>query len=130
MAGLYVDTSALGRVLLGERDSEPIEATLDRYESWWSSELLIVELRRLAALEGLSEAAEEMLGAVQLVPLARAELEAASRLEPFTVRSLDAVHLQAAVSLNEQDLVDSVLTFDRQLIAGCEHHGLRVESPS
>ncbi len=48
MAGLYLDTSALGRVLLAEPDAAAIRATLARYDGWWSSDLLIVELRRLA----------------------------------------------------------------------------------
>jgi uncharacterized protein len=47
MAGIYVDTSALGRVLLGEPDAGAIVDALDEYETWWSSALLIVELRRL-----------------------------------------------------------------------------------
>ena len=49
MAGLDVDTSALGRVLLTEPDAAAIRATLSRYDRWWSSALLVVELRRLAA---------------------------------------------------------------------------------
>ena len=48
MAGLYLDTSALGRVLLAEPDAAAIRATLASYDGWWSSDLLIVELRRLA----------------------------------------------------------------------------------
>ena len=32
MAGLYIDTSALGRVLLAEPDAVAIRATLARYD--------------------------------------------------------------------------------------------------
>lgn len=46
MAGLYLDTSALGRVLLAEPDAELIRNVLARYDVWWSSALLVVELRR------------------------------------------------------------------------------------
>ena len=42
MAGIYVDTSALGRVLLGEPDAELIRETLGQYDPWWSSALLLV----------------------------------------------------------------------------------------
>jgi len=89
-----------------------------------------VELRRLGARTGLAEAAEELLGGIELLPLDRTGLEAAATLEPVDVRSLDAIHLQAAVSLHRDGVVAAVLTFDRQLIAGCEHHGFPVESPS
>jgi uncharacterized protein with PIN domain len=48
MASIYVDTSALGRVLLGEPDAELIRDTLAGYDTWRSSALLLVELRRFA----------------------------------------------------------------------------------
>jgi hypothetical protein len=44
MAGLYVDTSALGRVLLAEPDAAAIQSTIARYDERWSSELLMVKL--------------------------------------------------------------------------------------
>jgi uncharacterized protein with PIN domain len=56
MAGLYLDTSALGRVLLAEPDAKAIRATLGTFDAWWSSALLAVELRRLARREQLEEA--------------------------------------------------------------------------
>jgi len=130
MAGLYVDTSALGRVLLAEPGAAAIRSTIAGYDERWSSELLIVELRRLGAVTGTADAAKELLQAVHLAPLARTELERASQVEPLAVRSLDAIHLEAAVRLRGADRISAVLTFDKQLIGGCEHHGLSVESPS
>lgn len=47
MAGIYVDTSALGRVALGEPDAALIRAPLAEFDPWRASELLVVELRRL-----------------------------------------------------------------------------------
>jgi len=64
MAGLYLDTSALGRVLLAEPDAQAIRDTLARYDAWWPSGLLSVELRRLARREGLESAAEKLLTTV------------------------------------------------------------------
>src|SRR4051812_29544249 len=100
MAGLYVDTSALGRVLLAEPDAATIQATIAGYDERWSSELLIVELRRLGAVTGTADAVKELLEAVHLAPLARTELEQASQVEPVAGRSLDAIHLEAAVRLH------------------------------
>jgi uncharacterized protein with PIN domain len=130
MAGLYVDTSALGRVLLDEPDAGAIVDGIERYETRWASALLIVELRRLAAKTGLGAAAEASLASVRLLELDAAAVERASRIEPIEVRSLDAIHLAAAVVLAGRGEVDAVLTFDRQLQAGCAHHGIRVEAPS
>lgn len=129
MAGVYVDTSALGRILLGEPDAQLIRDTLAAYRPWRSSALLVVELRRLARREGLEEPAERLLERIRLVDVDRAVLERASRLDPLEVRSLDALHLDTAVVLAGRGEIAAVLTYDRQLQAGCVHHGLAVEAP-
>lgn len=68
MTGLYLDTSALGR--RRARRPWPSGGTLAAYDAWWLSGLLIVELRRLAAREGLRAIAEGMLRGVRTVPVA------------------------------------------------------------
>jgi len=78
VAGICVDTSALGRVVLGEPDAQTIRATLAQFDPWFASELLVVELRRLGRREGVLPQAERTLAAVNLVPLTRALLERAS----------------------------------------------------
>lgn len=130
MAGVYVDTSALGRVLLAEPDAGPIRDVLAGHDAWWSSELLVVEFRRLATREGLAEVAERLIDAVRLVPVDSPSLQRASRVEPVEVRSLDAIHLEAAVWLRDRGGIVAVLTYDRQLQAGCVHHGLLVHAPT
>jgi len=130
MAGLYIDTSALGRILLAEPDAAAIRTTLSRYDAWWSSELVLVELRRLAARENLLEAAEQLIAGLQLMTVDRASLDRASRLDPLEVRALDAIHLDAAVALSRGHGVAAVLTYDRQLQTGCAHHGLDIEAPA
>jgi len=129
MAGLYLDTSALGRILLAEPEAGAIRAAFANYDAWWSSELLVVEMRRLAAREGLLDAAERLLAGVALLPVDGAALQRASRLKPVDVRALDAIHLEAAVALKDRDAIGTVLTYDRQLQRGCRHHELLVEAP-
>jgi len=129
MVGVYVDTSALGRLLLAEPEADAIRGVLAEHDAWWSSELLVVELRRLAAREGLQPEAEEYLEAFRLVTIDSASLQRASRLEPMVVRSLDAIHLEAAVQLREGGQVSGVVTYDQQLSSGCAHHGLSVHAP-
>ena len=130
MAGLYLDTSALGRVLLGEPDAEAIRDGLARYDAWWSSALLVVELRRLARREGIEEPVERVLRHTRLFDVDRAVIDRASRIDPAEVRSLDAIHLDAAITLAGGGEIAAVLTFDHQLATGCAHHGLRVEAPA
>jgi hypothetical protein len=45
------------------------------------------------------------------------------------VRSLDAIHLEAAVGLLGRGEVAAVLTYDRQLQTGCSHL-VPVEAPT
>lgn len=130
MAGLYVDTSALGRVLLDEPDASVIRASLARYEDTWSSELLTVELGRLARLHSLELEADELMEDVRIQRLTSARLRAAKEIDPAQVRTLDSIHLSAAVSLHGRGTITAVLTFDTQLQAGCQHHGIAVEAPA
>lgn len=129
MAGIYVDTSALGRVVLGEPDAQAIRARLAQFDPWFANELLVVELRRLGRREGVLPQAERTLAAVNLVPLTRTLLERASRLDPVEVRSLDAIHLCTAVDLHSAGSIAAVLTYDLQLQAGCKHHRITIEAP-
>jgi predicted nucleic acid-binding protein len=128
--GLYVDTSALGRILLGEADAAVIAATLARFQETWSSELLAVELGRLAKLHSLELVAEELLLDVRLLRVTSAQLRSATVIEPAQVRTLDSIHLNAAVSLHRTTKIAAVLTFDVQLQAGCRYHDIPVEAPS
>lgn len=74
MASIYVDTSALGRVLLAEPDAKVIDAALSSYEARWSSSLLAVELGRLGKAESLEAEAAEQLKTVVLLPVTEARL--------------------------------------------------------
>ncbi len=130
MAGLYLDTSAVGRVLLAEPDSEAILAEVGRFERRMASRLLAVELRRLALRHRLRDAADRLLAAISLLPLTEATLAAAESIEPASVATLDAIHLAAALELFDADLIDTVLTYDERLAEGARHHGLTVLAPS
>jgi len=127
--GIYVDTSALGRVALGEADARLIRTTLAQFDPWHASELLVVELRRLGTREGVQTTAEQLLALITLTPLTRAGLEHASRLDPVEVRALDSIHLATAIDLRATGDIGAVLTYDHQLQAGCQHHGIAVEAP-
>jgi uncharacterized protein len=129
MAGIDIDTSALGRVLLAEPDASAIRDELAAHDAWWSSALLAVEFRRLARREGLTEAAERLLNQVRLIPITEGLLHAAARIDPADVRTLDAIHLAAAVELHDHGTIGGVLSFDRHLQSACRVHGIRVAAP-
>jgi hypothetical protein len=87
-------------------------------------------LRRLATRAERETVGEALLAEIELHPLDHPTLERASRLPPSEVRSLDAIHLDAAVELRNAGEIEAVMTFDGQLQRGCEHHQLDVEAPT
>jgi uncharacterized protein len=127
---VYVDTSAIGRVLLGEPDAPAIRLGLAAFDARVSSRLIQVELRRLARRVDRPGRADALLSDVALVPLDEAVLQAAETIEPANVGSLDAIHLATARRLARDGLVDAVMTFDFRLAEGARHHGIEVVAPA
>jgi len=130
VTGVYVDTSALGRVLLGEPDALAVMRALGAFDQHVASRLLRVELRRLGLREGLLDHADLLLSAIALLPLDEAVLAAAETLEPAGVGALDAIHLATALRLAEADLISALMTYDTRLARGAREHGLAVISPA
>lgn len=130
MATVYVDTSALGRVLLGEPDAPAVLRDVGAFEQRVASRLVRVELRRLALREGLLADADELLTGIALLPVDGALLAVAETLPPPTVGTLDAVHLATALRLARAERLDALMTYDLRLAEGARHHGLSVRSPA
>lgn len=129
MTSLYVDTSALGRVLLREPDRELVLEALGRYEQHVSSRLLRVELQRLGLRRGLGAEAAALAGAVALVPLDERILVEAESVLPAETATLGSLHLATALRLAHEGLLETMITYDGVLAAGAVHHGLTVLSP-
>jgi len=130
VAAVYVDTSAVGRVLLGEPDAAAVLRDLAGFDQHVASRLLRIELRRLALREDALEAADRLLDGVALIPLDAAILTSSETLPPATVATLDAIHLATAVRLAAAGVLDAVMTYDRRFAVGAAHHGLRVLAPA
>jgi predicted nucleic acid-binding protein len=126
---VYLDTSVLGRVLLGEPDARAILDALGDFDQHISSRLLRLELRRLAFRHGCLADGDQLLAGVAMIPVDDQTLVAAETIPPATVATLDAIHLVAALRLAEADLLDTVMTYDARLAAGAREHGLTVRAP-
>ena len=129
MAGVYLDTSPLGRLLLDERDAPAIQRTLSDFAARYSSRLMRVELLRLGNREGLEDRTGEVLEGISLAPLDEAMFVATEALPPATLGTLDAIHLATALRLAQRGLVDAMMTYDRRLGAAARDHGLEVLAP-
>lgn len=126
----YLDTSAVVKLLVHERESTALRRSLRKWPRRASAALLRVELERAIRRAGLPRAASEMrrqLGSIHLLRLDDALLDRAARLEPATVRTLDAIHLAAALTL-ERDL-GAIFTYDDRMAAGAAALGLTVTAP-
>ncbi|UUY03817.1 PIN domain-containing protein [Svornostia abyssi] len=130
MPAVYLDTSAVGRVLLGEPDAGVILAAIGAFDQRVASRLMRVELRRLALREGVLADADQLLAGVALVPLDDDLLAVAETLPPSTVATLDALHLATAVRLAAAGMLDAVMTYDHRLADGARQHGLEVLAPA
>ncbi|HKG38259.1 MAG TPA: PIN domain-containing protein [Conexibacter sp.] len=129
MPALYIDTSALGRVLLGERDRAAILQAMDAFDVHVASRLLRIELRRLALRHGLLGDADQLLAGIGLSPLDDAILTTAETTPPPTVATLDAIHLTTALRLADAGALDAIMTYDIRLAEGAQQHGLTVLAP-
>lgn len=124
---VYVDTSALGALLVEQLESDALESWLDQTSDILvSSDLLEIELRRLAVREGIDQAdVTRLLDGVSLAALDRAVYRSAGLLPMPYLRTLDALHLEAAMRLDAA----AVLTYDRRLSKAARSVGLRVVAP-
>lgn len=130
MAAVYVDTSALARVLLDEPGTTAIQRDLERFDQRLASRLLRLELRRVGLRCDLLDRADALIADVALIPLDERILESSATITPPTVGTLDAIHLATALQLSKEDGLETLMTYDRQLAAGARAHGLDVLSPT
>ena len=125
---VYVDTSALAALLIDQPESAALLDWLDSTAAELvSSDLLETELRRVAVREGLDQAdVTRLLAGVALAALDRAVYRGAGYLPMPYLRTLDALHLEAAIRLD----ASAVLTYDRRLGEAARAAGLDVIAPA
>jgi predicted nucleic acid-binding protein len=109
---VYLDSSALVKLVVQEPESEGLTRYLRSHETRVSCTLARVEVVRAVRPHGTSATtrARELLEKVMLIRLDDALLDAAANLSQRVIRSLDAIHLAAAQSL-ESDL-EELVTYD------------------
>ena len=128
---VYLDSSAIVKLVVAEPESGALRRYLADHEDRVASGLVRVEvLRALRRTHGGSRAtlrrAEQVLEGIALVAVDDPILRDAAALEPSRLRSLDAVHLATALSL---DGLEAVVTYDVRLRAAAAAAGLEVASP-
>jgi predicted nucleic acid-binding protein len=133
---VYVDSSALIKRAVAERESEAVEEALEQHveaqDALVSSTLAWIEIGRAlrARLDRedhdvVTEAIDDALSGIAERPITADVVSLARRIEPNVLRSLDAIHLATAVLLD----ADTVMTYDDRLAGAARHNGLTVSAP-
>jgi predicted nucleic acid-binding protein len=134
---LYVDTSALLKLLVREAESAAIERELlTRRDSRPASSrksscraLCVVrarEERADAVIDG-SLVLQGVLSSAAIIPLSESVVAAARKVKPVHVGALDAIHIASALSLGKQ--LAGVATYDKRMQDALKPLGVRVIAP-
>lgn len=129
---LYLDTSALTKLIVLEPETDALRAYLTEFEldDMFVAALARTELVRAAVRRGgvnVIPRARRLLNRMNLVPLNSRLLEEAATMPPPHLRSLDALHLAAARSA---PALRAVITYDARLAEAAASLGMPVVQPA
>ena len=129
-ATAYLDSSALLKLVVREAETSALEADLADRDGVVTSRLAALECRRAArraAHPRLLQRVDDVLDALYLIEMTPAILEQAAALDPPLLRSLDAIHLATALSIDEPTL--ELITYDARLAEAAKTYGLVAVHP-
>lgn len=126
---VYLDSSALVKLVIDEAESVALGRYLSAPLVLASSALARVEVVRAARLRSSAavERAESLLHAMYLVALDDDLLDTAANLMLPALRSLDAIHLAAAITLRSR--LSALVTYDQRMARAARELGLVVAAP-
>ena len=129
MALVYLDSSALVKLVVRERESTALPRFLERHPRRVSCGLARVEVPRAVSHLGAValQRTRHLLRRVDLIRLDDSLLDAAGAMDTRALRSLDAIHLAAAQLVSPA--LDALITYDRRMAEAARLLGFTVESP-
>lgn len=125
----YVESSAIAKLVLSQAEEGDLRDHLAGTPGLVTSLLSFAEVHRAVhrARPGdwhrIAEAFEHFV----MIEVARDVIDAAARLQPPTLRTLDAIHVASAMQLGAE--LRSFVTYDRRLAEAARGAGLPVVSP-
>ncbi len=128
---VYLDSSAIVKLIVLAPETPALLAFLARHPERTSSALARVEvsraLRRAHASSVERHRADDVLERIALIRIDDAILERAAELEPADLRSLDAIHIATALSI--QDELGGVVSYDHRFTTAATKLKLAVVAP-
>ena len=127
----YVESSAAAKLVLDEPESDSLEAwMLATAGTYITSDLTRTELiratRRLVP-DRMGEA-RQVLDNLSIMSIPTRAFDRAGLIEPRTLRSLDSIHLAAALELGDE--LDGIVTYDDRLADAATELGISVVTPA
>lgn len=129
---LYLDSSALVKLVVHEPESASLRSYLSRFgdDVRFSAALSRAELIRAIARTGAAHdalnKAHRVLGLLNFVTLTNRLLDEAAVVGPPGLRTLDAIHLAAA---RTAPALRALITYDQRLADAADSLGMRVVTP-
>jgi predicted nucleic acid-binding protein len=127
----YVDTSALVKLVVAETETEALRTWIGRERG----DLVACDLTRAELMRAVRHSAPERVGqaravldSITLIDLTSETFEAAGRLDPAVLRTLDAIHLVVALELGDD--LDGLVAYDERLADAARGHGITVLAPA
>jgi predicted nucleic acid-binding protein len=131
VALIYLDSSALVKLVVTEPGSDALMAMLDAWPDRVSSALVLTEVPRALRRAGFGRSerrrADEIISRVALIDLDKPILSVAASVDPPALRTLDAIHLATAMALGED--LSGLVTYDARLSAAARRANLAVFAP-
>jgi len=128
---LYLDTSALLKLVVYEPESNSLSEYLDEFlsDARFTVALTRTELVRAVARRGPVEAvqhARRLLSRLDAIALSDRLLDTAATMTPPGLRTLDAIHLAGAMSAPN---LRAIVTYDSRLADAATSNGITVVAP-
>lgn len=133
---VYLDSSALIKRVIREQESSALAAELDdlaRRQALlvsttlaWTEVARVLRFVRDTTFQDVANELRDALSGIAEHPLDFEIMNLSRRLEPNQLRSLDAIHLAAAIALD----VDLLITYDKRLAEATTLNGIQVSSPA
>lgn len=126
----YLDSSAIVKLVASERETSALSGFLADRQPLVSSALATTEVHRavLPLGEPFHRQAGEVLARIELIRISSEILADAGRLEPTSLRSLDAIHLTTASLFG--DTLGGLVTYDGRMFEAANSFGWTVHAPA
>lgn len=126
---IYVDSSALVKLVLPEAESSSMIEFAAKFDTLVTSTIGAIEFRRAVKRHYAQQlwAVERVLAEMTILELSHEVRRTAELLEPTILGTLDAIHLASALVIREE--LEAFVAYDERLLEAARLAGIPTASP-